>query len=314
MSGASSMAIGLCTYNRGPKIVRTLEAIAGLDRAEGRVTRVVVIDNNCTDETPRIVGEFIAANPSLPMVLVRETTQGLAAARKRVFAETDEPFVAFLDDDCLPDPRWAAAMLARMEADGRIGAAGGRVDLVWEAPPTALALRLSRSLAGQDWGPRARRIGADEYLVGAAMVLRRSAVMASGLLDRGELMGRTGSGLTSGEDTEIGIRLRHAGYELWYEPEAVCGHLIPPERMTRGYLLRLVHALSESEAWLHWLGAGKPGVAWVEGRAARARRRLMRTRLLEWRPMRRVVRMAERRGRLAGWEQVMERVREGGSG
>lgn len=305
-----AMVIGVCTYNRGPKIRRTLEAIAALDRRGGRVTRVIVIDNNCTDTTPDIVRDFAAAITSIPITLIRETTQGLAAARKRVFAETTEPLIAFLDDDCLPAPNWAAAMLSRMDAHDRIGAAGGRVDLVWEQPPSPLALRMARNLAQQDWGPRPRRIGADEYLVGAAIVLRRSAILASGVLDRGELMGRTGGKLTSGEDSEIGIRLRHAGYELWYEPAAVCGHLIPPERTTREYLLRLVGALSQSEPWLHWLSAGKPGEEWVLGRMARARRRLLKTRLLEWRPMQRTIRVAERTGRLAGWEQVLARVRD----
>lgn len=142
------------------------------------------------------------------------------------------------------------------------------------------------------------------------MALRRSAIEQSGILASGVLSGRAGKSLTSGEDYEIGVRLRRAGFEAWYEPSAVCGHLIPPERMHPEYILRLTRGVSQSEPWISWMAAGEPSESWVLEKLSTARRKLGRTRWLEWRPWRRPVRMAQRQGRCDGWEQVLQHVRQ----
>src|ERR1043165_3621948 len=97
------MVVGLCTYNRGAKIVPTLEAMARLDRAGGRVTEAVIVDKKSTDDTAKGSDEFIARNTGLPMRRVHEATPGKSAAMVRLFNETNEPLIAMLDDDTLPD-------------------------------------------------------------------------------------------------------------------------------------------------------------------------------------------------------------------
>jgi GT2 family glycosyltransferase len=52
-------------------------------------------------------------------------------------------------------------------------------------------------------------------------------------------LGRVGGVLLGGEENDFFLRLREAGYPLWYLPEATIWHIIPPEKCTLDYLKRL---------------------------------------------------------------------------
>ncbi len=310
--GGDRLAIGVCTFNRGPKLLDTLATLAALDTAGGRVTRVVVVDNNCTDGTAQRVREFARTAAGIPVQVVAEPEQGLSAARRRVLIETDEPLVAFVDDDCLVDTAWASACLACFDRAPRVGAAGGRVTLRWEQRPSRLACACATQLAQQDHGLAARRLDGDrEFLVGAAIVLRRSAVEQTGWLARAVMSDRTGASLVSGGDTELCVRLRAAGWDLWYEPAARVEHLIPPSRQRREYLARLLRGIGRSEPFVEWMRAGRPGPEWLEARTLRAVTAFRRTCLFEWRPRRRFLRLHQRAGRLDGWRELAGLLRSG---
>lgn len=62
--------------------------------------RVVVIDNNSTDDSMAVLQRF----PDVEML--EETRQGSYAARNRGLREVTGPIVAFIDPDCVPEPTW----------------------------------------------------------------------------------------------------------------------------------------------------------------------------------------------------------------
>src|SRR5512147_668527 len=64
---------------------------------------------------------------------------GLAHARRAAFAAASADLIAFVDDDCLLDPKWVAAAVAFARERPRAGAFGGRVRLLWEGEPSRLA-------------------------------------------------------------------------------------------------------------------------------------------------------------------------------
>ncbi len=309
MTAESALALGVCTYNRGPKLAETLAAIARMDRAGGRVRRLVIIDNNSSDETGTVADRFCASDPPIPARRVIEPVQGLAAARARFVNETDEPLLALIDDDCLPDPAWARAVLSIFDSRPRAGIVGGRVELAWESGPTRLARRCATMLAEQDLGDAPQRIDHPERgLVGVAMAIRRGALVESGWIECRELTDRTGRELTSGGDYELAIRVRAAGWETWYTPDARARHVIGAERQSTEYLARLARGVSLSRARLRWLAAGRPGVDWVRVQARRARIRWTRSTLLEWRPGVRTLKQAEHRARCEGWDSLVREL------
>ena len=91
------------------------------------------------------------------------------------------------------------------------------------------------------------------------------------------------------------------------------GHLIPARRQTAEYLARLREGITRGEPLLRWAAGLISDPAEASAEEARARRLYVKTLLFDWRPSRRRVRLAERRGRVRGWQELAERL-NGGSG
>jgi GT2 family glycosyltransferase len=137
------------------------------------------------------------------IVIRHPVNRGLAAARNSGVRAASAPIVAFLDDDCEPEPKWAEQLVASYEQEDVIGVGG---PVVPEAPdgfmtgylerhnplrPLELSLAKSDKLgyrfvlylkhlwvAEEPYGER------DVYsLVGANMSFRRPAVIDAGWFD-----------------------------------------------------------------------------------------------------------------------------------
>src|SRR5262249_52296065 len=163
--------------------------------------------------------------------------------------------VAFVDDDCLLTQNWIEAACQFARAHPRAGAFGGRNELLFELPPSRVAELYGASLARQDWGdqPACMPLAGRAYPAGAGLVLRREAMLASSWIESGVLTGRCGEKLSAGEDAEIVLRIRNAGWEIWYTPELKLLHFIARERMSLPYLRRLHRGFGQAEVFLRAL-------------------------------------------------------------
>ncbi|MDQ7904201.1 glycosyltransferase [Phytohabitans sp. ZYX-F-186] len=121
--------------------------------------------------------------------------RGPAAARNTGWRAARFPWVAFLDDDVVPDPDWFARLRADLDVPARVGGVQGRirVPLPRDRPPTDW----ERATAGLE---EARWITAD-------MAYRRTALAGVGGFD--ERFPRAYR-----EDAELAYRVRCAGWEL----------------------------------------------------------------------------------------------------
>lgn len=295
------IAIGICTFRGENRLPETLARLAAMDRS--RIARIIIIDNASDDGTRAVADAFAAAHPGFEAWSAPRP--GKSEALSLFFRETTEPFLGVVDDDVSIDPAWANAMVARLEASPRAGAVGGIVANEWlDGAPTRLARIYARSLGDQDLGPRPRRLdGAREFLMGASMAYRREAVIASGWLEHRHLDCRRGERIESGEDAELCIRIRRAGWEVWYDPAARARHRIPRERQTPRALARLRESIRRSEPWLAWL-AGEVTPELARRQARRARILYAKNLLTDLRPARRRIRLAERAGSARGWREL----------
>ncbi|MGN9909545.1 glycosyltransferase family 2 protein [Phytohabitans sp. LJ34] len=121
--------------------------------------------------------------------------RGPAAARNTGWRAARFPWVAFLDDDVVPDPDWFARLRADLEVPDRVGGVQGRVwvPLPADRPPTDW----ERSTAGLE----------DSRWITADMAYRRAALVESGGFD--ERFPRAYR-----EDAELAYRVRRAGWQL----------------------------------------------------------------------------------------------------
>lgn len=109
--------IAICTYNRIGTLPRTLQSLAAL---RGYHTfEVLVVNGPSTDGT----AELLAATPGIRVLDNPEIN--LSISRNIAIANASGRYIAFIDDDAVPEPDWLTLLLERMDADPGLSAMGG---------------------------------------------------------------------------------------------------------------------------------------------------------------------------------------------
>src|SRR5262245_20174263 len=98
-----TVSVCICTFNRERLLRQTLGRVAAATVPDSISLEVVVVDNNSSDGTPRVIEE---ARRSLPIRSVREMTPGIAAARNAAVRTAGGEVLLWLDDDVLIEPDW----------------------------------------------------------------------------------------------------------------------------------------------------------------------------------------------------------------
>ncbi|MEV4702700.1 glycosyltransferase [Actinoplanes sp. NPDC049316] len=161
------------------------------------------------DDRARAAGE-LPVPPGIDVKVLTGRAAGPAAARNVGWQAANHEWVAFLDDDVLPDPDWAARLHADLTtASAHVGGVQGilRVPLPADRRPTDWE-RVTAGLADGAW-------------ITADMAYRRSALEAAGGFD--ERLPRAFR-----EDAELAHRVRNAGFELVKGARTVT-HPVRPE-------------------------------------------------------------------------------------
>lgn len=251
-----SISVVICTYNNAELLDCTLSKLSQQQVEPWIDWSVLVVDNNSSDKTSTVVQRHILDSCIPGLRVVRESTQGLSYARRRAISETESEFIAFVDDDCLLASDWVQQAVSFFQSHPQAGAVGGKVQLLWEVPPDETLLQFRGYLAQQNHGdvPLQMPSSGPTYLVGAGLVLRRKPLLMSGWLEKMALTGRRGRALTAGDDSEMVLRIRNSGYELWYNPAMQLNHYMPQHRISVEYLCRLLRGIGQSRAVLYTLG------------------------------------------------------------
>ncbi|MDQ3242971.1 MAG: glycosyltransferase family 2 protein [Gemmatimonadota bacterium] len=236
-----SIDVVICTFNNAGLLDRTLEALQTQILPPGVDWRILVVDNNCTDETPEVVAHRSLSSP-VPLRRVAEPIPGLTPARVCGVRNTSATWIAFVDDDCLLADDWIEQAARFAEEHPECGAFGGRIVLDWEVPPPEFIVTFPFAFAGKNHGDTAKR---RPWVAGAGMVVRREAIEACGWVDEQFLADRVGRRPVSGGDMEIALRIA-ARYEVWYNPRCSLRHVIPVRRMSREYLRKILFELGAS--------------------------------------------------------------------
>jgi len=247
-----NMSLIICTHNNAGMLHGALEAAALQTASNGNRYEIIVVDNGSTDGTRDVVNRFIGTNRTGNIKYVFEPQVGLASARLAGLGDAAYDVLAFADDDIRLDRRWCHEALDFFEKHPGAGVAGGKIRLSYQQPPTEVALKCEDALCAIDCGDSAMRAGSWEAgaIAGAAIAFRRKAIEDSGWLKYRFFEGRKGRALSSGEDSEIFIRIRNSGWETWYDPAMRAVHMIPPHRMSLSYMCRLHWGLASTSAFL----------------------------------------------------------------
>ena len=227
MSGqpVTSVDAVVVAYNSRRTLRACVEPLAALPWVA-----VTVVDNASPDDSASVVAD-------LPVEVIRSTHNGGFSYGCNVgSAAGSAPYVLLLNPDARLAPADLRFLVEALDADRTAGVVGPRIldedgSLAWSQrrfprlrSTYAQAVLLHRLFPKASWtdelirDPSAyERSGSPDWLSGACVLLRRSALEQVGGLDTGFFL--------YSEDTDLCRRLRRAGWDVRFEPRATVHHV-----------------------------------------------------------------------------------------
>jgi GT2 family glycosyltransferase len=208
------ISVVVVNWNRRELLRACLES---LRRQSGVCFETIVVDNGSTDGSPELANDYgirIIRNPT-NLGFCAANNQGIAAARGQ--------FIALLNNDAEAEPGWLAALHRACSREPNVGMAASKV-LVWEDPTRIDKVGHLIFPDGQNRGRGAGAIDRGQFdreeavlwPDGCAAMYRKSMLDAIGGFDE--------DFFAYGDDAELGLRARIAGWTCVYAPDAIVRH------------------------------------------------------------------------------------------
>lgn len=222
------LTAAICTRDRPDTLRRALDSLL---EQEPSPAEIVVVDNG--SHGPGVEAALSRLYPGVRWV--REPIEGLNFARNRALRAATGEVVAFLDDDAVAKPGWAAAIAAVFREDPALAVCTGRVlPLSLEEPGAELfeanggfARGEARIRLPVEPGRTLHRLPAPRIAwavsvgSGVSYAVRRRVALELGGFDEALDMGGV---LPGGGDHDLLWRALDAGHRVLYEPAAVALH------------------------------------------------------------------------------------------
>jgi glycosyltransferase involved in cell wall biosynthesis len=201
------ISVVVCTRNRAPQLKLALESLARLQYAGH--WELVVVDNGSTDDTQRVIEEFGKAFDR-PLRSVYEGQPGIGHARNVGLQHATCELIAYVDDDCYPEPDWLQWIGTLFTEHPQLGYIGGKLPLF---DPADLPIAIQTEVIPQ-WIPPRGYVRPGQ-IPGANMAFRRAVLLEIGGFD---------ARFYVAEDVEVQSRVSAAGWSGYYEPRMVVHH------------------------------------------------------------------------------------------
>lgn len=195
------------------------ECVEALERQTLRNFEIVIVDNSGAGLVRRKHGALLAAWH--PRVIENPRNFGFGAAINQATAATRSAFVATLNDDAVPHPRWLEALVTAIGRRPDAGMCASQVRFYREPALDSAGMLVacdgSSKQRGHGRAPREFPVPEETLFPSASAALYRRT-----MLD--ELGGFDERFFLYCEDTDLGLRARWAGWKCLYVPEAVVEH------------------------------------------------------------------------------------------
>lgn len=223
------ISVCVCTYKR-PQLLGQLLSELERQTTDALFTySLVVADNDANISAQAVVRKFCATS-KLKVEYCVEPEQNIALVRNRAISAATGDFIAFIDDDEFPEPRWLLELFNAIEcsqADGVLGPV--KPHLVNKAPAWAVRAGFFDRPNSRDYAS-GMRLHWDQTGTGNVL-LRRS------LVDNGAAPFRREFG-SGGEDIDFFRRAIKSGKIFVWSAEAIAHEIIPAERTKLSFQLR----------------------------------------------------------------------------
>lgn len=207
------VTVAISTFQRAgmlPDLIRALEG----QTMPPEDFEVVIANDASTDDTREVLDALAAASSLRLLVLHLDRNQGQAVGRNAAWRAGRAPLVAFTDDDCIPTPTWLEHLIRPLEsgaADIVQGRTQPRPDQLHRRGPWSRTLEVERE---------------NGVYQTCNIAYRRAALEAVGGF-------RTDVRMTAGEDTDLALTVKEAGFSSTYCDDALVHHEVTESSWVR---------------------------------------------------------------------------------
>jgi len=195
------ISVVVCSYNGARTLGACLRGLLALDYA---AYEVIVVDDGSTDATAAIAREY-------GVRVISTENRGLSSARNTGMQEARGEIVAYIDDDCIPDPRWLRYLAAAFMGSDHAGIGGPNIPPDDDGP-------VAGCVANAPGGPIHVLLDdrQAEHIPGCNAAFRKDRLEAVGGFDP--------RFRAAGDDVDLCWRMLDAGWTLGFSPAAVVWH------------------------------------------------------------------------------------------
>lgn len=209
---------------------------------------VLVIDNNSTDNTKKVVENYQKTwIKNYPLRYCQEQQQGAGFARQKAIKEAKSELIGFLDDDNLPAENWLVAAYEFAQKYPKAGAFGSQIHPLYEVEPPDNFAKIAPFLAITERGEKPLLYQPSSKLLppSAGLVIRKQAWLEN-VPNKLILTGRANGKMLTSEDLEVLSHIQQSNWEIWYNPTMEIYHKIPHWRLEKSYLTSLIRGIGLS--------------------------------------------------------------------
>ena len=242
------VSIIICFYNAGERIVNTLKYIQAQRNRTNENTELILVNNASTDGSEAIIQQELEGFDVFSWKIVHESIPGLANARICGLKHVSYDLIVYCDDDNWLSEAYLSQAEEIMRNDTEVGILGGKGTAISsiELPDWFESVQ-GYYAVGPQMPKSGRVIGERNVVYGAGMVIRTKVMID--LFKKGfcfQSLGRTGSSLSAGEDSELCLAVQIMGWKILYEETLQFEHFITANRLSQEYFHRMQNGMDKS--------------------------------------------------------------------
>jgi len=228
------LTVAVPTHNRAAMLRQTLEALTRLVVADGFEWELIVVQNNCSDDTAAVLEEYASR---LPLRALSERRPGVNFARNAAVDAARGDYIIFTDDDTLPVTHWLCAYASAFAAHPGADVFGGPIQPRFTSAPPPWLERVLPEVASAygrlESRGRGERLSQNFFPFGANMAFAMR-VLRKWPFD--PTLGPRGKSRINGSETELILKLFANGHEGRWVESARVEHCIQPKQMTTDFI------------------------------------------------------------------------------